>query len=245
MARKNTSTDEASRDPHNLIAAFISQCGIGGGVLAVAAVLIPAAGLWQRRHRDALATAAVLGWAAFMLHTMMELNMQIPACLGTAAVLMLIGLSGGPGPMRRRWLIDGATLLPGVAALIMSVFWLRGEAALARLTDAVFPSTVEQLQRTLRDPGSVNRELKNTVRFRPHSAQPWLLAGDWAARRGDRNIALEYYREALKREPGLPAIYWRLSRMARLDGDLKAAEQWREKARRRFPSNPLYQKPLP
>ena len=247
MARKTTDTDESSRDPHNLLAAFFSQCGVGGGLLAAAAVLIPAVGLWRCRRQDELAAAAAWGWAAFTLHSLMELNMQIPGSMAAAALLMLIGLSGGEAAVSppRRPVIDAVALIPGLTAMAMAVVWLRGEVALARLTDAVFPATGEQLQMTLRDPGIVRRELENTVRFRPHSAQPWLLAGDWAARRGDRAVALAYYREALKREPGLPAVCWRLAGMALLEGDRVAAEQWREEARRRFPSHPRYQKPLP
>ena len=250
MQLKTTGTDEAAHDPHNIVAAFATQAGIPAGLLVAFALLYPLAALGRRIFRkeaDGFAVAIFWGEVAFLLHALMDVDLQIPACMALAGGLLIVALvvprtaddaaSAVGSKKRLLWLLPGVLL--GVAALGGSWYTLRAELAYDGLMKYLQPQTPGDLELRV-TPEKIERALRDAVAARPYSPFPWESAGDFYLMRRDYRSAERCFAEAQKRTMARPSTYERLSRIERVRGNRRRAGELLLEACRRFPGNPKY-----
>ena len=189
---RDTFLDETT-EPHSLPLQFLSETGLVGLALLVAATASLLRGSW-RRHGHELALALVL--PAYLVHSLIDVDwdfaaVSVPAFLVAGALL-------GREPFRR---VSGfATLAAaGVAALAACVLvlpWLGNRWAadalvasparavtLADRAESVDPLLVEPLWAKAFAAGPPQRAFafySEAVHRQPHNPQTWLLAGRFA-----------------------------------------------------------------
>lgn len=246
MLVKTTETDEAAHDPHNIVASFSTQAGVPAGLLAAFALLYPLAALGRRIYRkeaDGMAQAIFWGEVAFLLHALMDVDLQIPANMALSGGLLLAAFaSPAPPPERLKQLRIPQLLvglLLGVAAFGGSYYVLRAEIAYDKLLSMIQPQTADDL--SMRPtPDRVARALETAVALRPYSPFPWESAGDFYLAMQDYAAAEHCFVEAQKRTTARPSTFERLSRIERARGNRERAGQLLLEAVRRFPGNPKY-----
>ncbi len=247
---KKVQDKEAAHDPHNLLATQ-AQAGLGAVLIALAGMVLPFAVWYCRRKRGVLTAedrAVMIGMTAFLLHSMMDIDMQIPGLMASyfaVAILFLCRETTEEEPeLPRRKPVTAIVLCAGI--LLAGWTWysssreLRGEIALDGLQSITRLRELTSEERMRSTPERVNRALLNAVAARPYSSQPWSSAGDYYFSIGDVDQADALYQEALKRSPKRAALYaWR-ARIALLRGDRAGAEELLKKAARLFPNHPGY-----
>ncbi len=267
MELKTSDTDEAAHDPHNIVASFATQAGVPAGLLVVLILCWP---MWElgrrvlRRRAGGFEQAVFWGEVAFLLHALMDVDLQIPANMAIAGGLLVAALirpesesdAGGAEvreespdsvPVRCRraarllWLLPGAVL--GATAFGGGIYVMRSEQAFDDLLKLIQPQSTDDLK--LRPtPAGVERALRNAVELRPYSPFPWENAGDFYLAVRDVRNAERCYREAMKRTSARPSTYERLSRIERMRGNREEAKRFLLEACRRFPGNPKYTEEL-
>lgn len=258
MELKTSDTDEAAHDPHNIVASFATQAGIPAGVLAAFILCWPMWELGRRvvcRRAGGFEQAVFWGEVAFLLHALMDVDLQIPANMAIAGGLLVAALirpetrageaenkadsvtSDSSRWTRLLWLLPGAVLC--VAAFGGSYYVMRSEKAFDDLLKLVQPQSAEDLKQRP-TPAGIERALKEAVEWRPFSPFPWENAGDFYLAMRDTRNAERCYREALKRTSSRPSTYERLSRIERMRGNREEAKRLLLEACRRFPGNPKY-----
>ena len=88
-----SSVVESARDPHNIILAFASQCGVIPGLIVAAGLLYTLINLYRRRKNSRYATAIFWGFAAFNLQALLEMHHLIPGVWGLAGALAVGALA--------------------------------------------------------------------------------------------------------------------------------------------------------
>lgn len=250
MRLKTTRTDEASHDPHNIIASFATQAGIPSSLLVALALLYPLTVLARRMHRkdaDGFSIAIFWGEIAFLLHALMDVDLSIPASMALAGGLWLAALTTPPmesdapplAASKRRifWIVPG--MLLGTAALSGACYTLRAELAYDALLKYLQPQTPDDL-RLLAMPERLEQDLQKAVSARPYSPFPWESAGDFYLMRREYRLAERCFLEAQKRTLARPSIYEKLSRIEQRKGNLRRAGELLLEACHRFPGNPKY-----
>ncbi|MDR0933044.1 MAG: O-antigen ligase family protein [Victivallales bacterium] len=252
MQLKTSDTDEAARDPHNLVASFATQAGIPAGLLIIVMLIYP---MWQlgkqilSRSANGFAQAVFWGEMAFFLHALMDVDLQIPANMAISGGLLIAALirpeSQEPQVPTTKlsylWLLP--TLLLGVATLGGSYYIIRSEIAFDRLMTLIQPQSTEQLK-IRSTPAEVEKRLKAAVFWRPFSPFPWECAGDFYLGVRDYRSAERCFNEAQKCTDSRPSTYARLAQIELRRGNAKKAKELIAEAHRRFPGNPRYAKAL-
>ena len=240
MKMKFSSTDEAARDPHNMVAAFAGQAGVASGLLALAALLLPLVMLWKERFAGNWRCTVFWSGVLFTMHILMDCDMHIPAIM--AGMIMLYFSAFEINEKLQNRLARAGVILLSImlaATAIWSNFTtLRGEQKLAEFMEFINPSTEES--REIMASMSIGKFEAEALEARPHLALIPELAGDWFLSRNALDLAEERYLRAMKMEPRRPGIYRRLARVACLKGDLEAGRSYLEKAQELFPRNPKY-----
>lgn len=239
MNIKLSATDEAARDPHNVVAAFAGQSGVFAGLLVLAALLYPLAVLWKHRFDRSWQCAVFWSGMFFTLHILMDCDFHIPAIM---AGILLLYLSAMPevsgGEMR-----NGRLFIPVLAgfviiAAVSNIYFLYGEKKLAEFTDYLNPGDVETRTRMTGLP--MEKFESAAAAARPNLALIPELAGDWFYANREWEKAHRRYLKSLLLNPRRPGIYRRLARLACSRGDFASGEKLLHKANRLFPRNPKY-----
>lgn len=247
---KKVQDKEAAHDPHNLLATQ-AQAGIAAVLLALAGMVLPFL-VWYRRRKLGVLTAEdramMIGMTAFLIHAMMDIDVQIPGlmasyfALGTLFLCRETPVQAGRLPRQKSALaavVCAGTLLAGWT-VFSSCRELRGEIAqesLLRLTRLQDLTREERMQVT---PERVYRAFLRAAAARTYSSWPWSMAGDFYFSIGDLDQADQFYQEAQKRSPERAALYALRGRIARLRGDHAAAVELFRKASALFPNHPGY-----
>ncbi len=249
MQLKTTDTDEAAHDPHNIVASFASQAGLPAGLLVAFALIYPLVVLGRRIYRkeaDGMAQAIFWGEVAFLLHTLMDVNLQIPGSMALSGGLLLAALTVRPKQEeafadRSRFhvpLLVVAALL-GIVAFAGSWYVVKAEIGYDALLRMIQPQSKEDL--ALRPTSRrVEQALQRAVELRPYSPFPWESAGDFYLAQRDVRSAERCFLEALKRTASRPSVYERFSRIEEMRGNRERAGAFLQEAARRFPGNPRY-----
>ncbi|MBR7130390.1 MAG: hypothetical protein IKC82_00165 [Lentisphaeria bacterium] len=243
MQIKVSAVDESARDPHNVVAAFASQCGIPSGLLMLAILIYPLVLLWKRRFQKSLAGAVFWCGVIFTIHSFIDCDWQVPALIAVMGVLYAIGIvENGEKPLSLpgAGFALAATVILGAAAagVWQSYIYLAGDKALSRLQDKVHPPT-RQIAADLA-PFTVEYLAGEAAKYRPASAVIPMITGDWYYQCGDLAAAETAFYRALELDPVRPAAYMRLARIALHRGDALKAESFRQQAQKLFPRSRHY-----
>lgn len=226
---------EETRAAHNLVLEMLSQAGVVGGLAALPCVLLPAWLALRRRQPggdgdELLAGAAVAGLGAWVLHALLDFNLQIPPTVATAAVLPVLCWSRGEAagaPTRsmgraERWLL----VLLGISAT--AALWrVPGERAFRRLGDRVERGSAEALEAPVRQ----------ATAGLPLSPEPWIMVGRDRLGQGQAAAASRAFQEAIRRAPNRSSLYAWLAQAALQSGDLAVAEAAAREAWQRYPGS--------
>jgi hypothetical protein len=252
MRIKSIASDEAARDPHNIVMTA-AQAGLGLMALLLATLIYPLGLLirrtlhvWRQERRILLPElAGSIGLIAFYLHSLMDINIQIPAAMGALTALtlaLLVEALPDDVPASRRVRI-GCTLLPAAVALFAvgsGCHLLRGEIAYDRLNTLCMLRRLGAEKAAKVTPDAVRRALVEAVAARPYSPFPWSSASSYMLAFGNLAEAERFTDEALKRAPKRANLYFRKYQIYSLAGRRTDAAAALAKARELFPNNPLY-----
>lgn len=239
MQMKFSSTDEAARDPHNIVAAFAGQAGVLSGLLVLAALLLPLVMLWKERFAGNWRCTVFWSGVLFTLHILMDCDMHIPAIMA-GMITLYLSASEINDKLLKCYGRAGVVLLSiTIAAIAMwsNYKTLYGEYKLAEFMEFLNPSSEESRAGKAGMP--IAKFETAALEARPHLALIWELGGDWFLTR-DLELAECRYRRALELEPRRPGIYRRLARLACLKGDCDIGRDYLKKAQELFPRNPKY-----
>lgn len=249
MRIKVSDVVESARDPHNIVAAFASQCGIPAGLVMLGVLLLPLILLWKHRFSPGL--QGIIFWCGvvFTFHSLIDCDWQVPAMIAVMGVLYAVALSleeeeeeednGTPaGYLWLNYLFSVILLSGGIGS---SCYYLAGDHALSMLQDKLNPPTPEVMAKmscyTMED------LVREAEKYRPGQAVIFMNAGDWYLRFEALDQAEKYFLRAVELDPGRPAAYARLARIALLRGDREKAEKFQAEAHALFPKYPDYMPP--
>lgn len=136
MQVRKSRAAEAARDPHNVILSFAAQCGIPAA-LSIAAILLAAViKLAKARGISPENQAVFWGVAAYLCHSMMELNHLAPGIWTLAGTLTAGALAAEPCtihktlPKQCRNILLAALIFAAAAIIIQSSVILKQDYAL-------------------------------------------------------------------------------------------------------------------
>ena len=252
MKLKTIQSYEAPHTPHNLFLAMGGQAGILAMLASIGALFYPFL-LGAKKVRLLISehdyvqeeVALLFGLTAFLFHSMMDINLQIPGIIATAAAITLLLVKpaenkaeSSKAPRR----IAAYLIALIVAAGSMAGGWhlLSSEYVFSQLTDIcdLKKKTPEQILTT--SPEDVYQKLEAAVKARPYSPFPYSTAGAFymGTRRLDR--AEFYYKKALELAPDCAAYYFRLYTIQNFQGRREEAKKNLRKAHELFPNHPKY-----
>ena len=250
MKMKIGQAGEAPHTPHNLFMALGGQAGILALLASVGALFYP---LWlgAKKVRSLIAehkymqedVALLFGLSAFIFHSMMDIDLQIPGIIASAAAItLLIAMPAEEeneipkAKLPRRMFACFATLIIAASALLGGWHLISSEYIFSKLTD-----TCALIKKNTNvSPDDVYQKLEAASKARPYSPFPYSSAGAFymATRRFDQ--AEFCYKKALEFAPDCAAYYFRLYAIQNIQGRKEEAKKNLEKARELFPNNPKY-----
>jgi tetratricopeptide (TPR) repeat protein len=259
MALKLTVSKEAPHTAHNILMDFLSQTGFAGFAACLAAIVYPLARIAGKIYNAAgnslfasLDSYVILGLTAYFVHSLMDVNLQIPASMATALVLMVAmtipdekakAPAGGKKPASKlaaNLSAAAAMLIAGLIAVCGGFHLLKADYALSRLSDLCSPQGKSREDYFSVTPEQVKRELANCIAARPYSPFPWAAAADFMLARGYPDAAENFYNKALELSPQRSFIYFRLYMLQKAQGREAEAQKNLDIARKLFPHNADY-----
>jgi len=210
---------EETRAAHNMVLEMLSQTGLAGGLAAMGCVLLP---LWLGFRRqgavaedELLTLATVAGLGAWVVHALMDFDLQIPPTVTIAAVLPVLCCPGDAAisrPCRRPW---ERGLLAVLAVAAGAGAWrIPGELRFRQMSD-------DQGRLGLEEAATA---VQRTAAALPLSPEPWVLYGKAALGAGRPHDAGAAFERALRRAPRRSSVHaWR-GQAALLCGDLETAD---------------------
>jgi O-antigen ligase len=251
MKWKTYLTTEAPHTPHNFVLAFASQVGISGLLMSCLALAYPVWACLKKvrsetfKYFPASADAAILlGWTAWALHSLSDINLQIPGAVSTALTLVILtGLHDRKETdSKSKKLYYGLwyafAVISALAALYGGIWLVRGESEFYKLQLLCDPRSMTPKQFSEITVDDVHKQLAECVKRFPKSPFPWGTAADFMMMKNRPFLAEQYYKEASKRTPKRPSFYYRLYRLQVQMGKLDEAEKNFQKAKELFPNNP-------
>lgn len=249
--------DESPHTPHNLILAFLSQTGIVGGIVAVLALLLP---FWHllrsvkkvtdwRQLLDSTAPAVLLGWSAWVIHAMADINLQIPGtvAIGLAMVLVITSksddetqISNSARPFFFVWIV-----LAGFVAVFTfhrSVAAIRGEMAfhdLQNYCDPRFKKPEEFARLSMFD---MRQLLEKCEKLKPDSPFHYATASNFAMMKMSPVEAETYMKKVIERSPERSSFHWHLYLIQEQLGKHQEALKSYENAKKTFPNHTRFKK---
>ena len=239
MRFKSAETEE-TRLPHNAFLAFSSQSGLLAAAvfasLAICGVRNFYRGLRRPLHREGvLRTGCALGFLAWWLHSLTDVNIQIPGTLATAWVLLVLSFSetdetSAASTGGRR--MAGPWALALLAATAIAGCWRLPAERLYRLitTTPASPKTLPLIDRATDRVGKLD----------PFNPYPWEFAGKQAQGLQNYRLAAKFFTEATKRSPHRSSIWFHLAECHWELGDTEAARAAFAKARDWYPEAEAY-----
>ena len=235
---KSFGNEELAKDPHNMAAAFASQCGIAGGLAVLLLMLYPINAIVRKLKTDPSVENRVMLFAltAFALHTMMDLDWQVPALLMLYSIMILIAVfDDKPGKASAGNSVSGIVVLALLAAVTLAGGWHFWEydTRFAELKHAA----AQEYGATTQPAAAYEVDIlaHKVIEIAPWSHSVYHSWGDDKLRRLDLTAALDFYRKALTMAPRSSALYSRLSEIALSQGDIVKAAEYKEKSDKLFP----------
>lgn len=266
MKLKTTISDEAPHTPHSILMDFASQAGTIGLVAALMALFYPVYALLRKLMDDAklknyitLNNAVFMGFFAWVLHSLTDINLQVPATVCSAVILLIIAGQTEEKmqeekqiPFQKHKSSKIFPLVMIIAGISLSIPTIANSDKLFRhelafhnlqtLCDLKFKTKEDLAKISVSD---VREQLKECAEIAPWSAFIWAAAADFMMYKNLPFAAEDYYKEASKRSPERPSFYYRLYLVQTYLGKKQEAEANYQKALERFPNNPKYQRQQP
>ena len=257
MRLKTIVSKEAPHTPHNMLMAFTGQAGILALLAALGALFYP---LWTsfRKVREFVCkhnymnekVALFFGFTAFVFHSMLDIDLQVPGLIGIAAAVALLLVTSAKeneqlgeekmSPWRFRGPLYLLLLVIVSSAVIGGWHLTRSEYVYSKLCDLCKPTgkTPQEIMNT--SAFEVNERLQAAVKARPYSPFPYSTAG--AFYMGTRRFedAEKCYRKAIELAPDSAAYYFRIFCLLQEGGQAEQAKKYLRKACELFPHNPRY-----
>ena len=191
--------NERARDGHSLYLETLGQLGWPGLALVVAMLLLPLAGAVRARHHP-LAAAATGAYVAYLAHTGVDWDWELPAITLVALLCGVALLTAGQGPSVAAFMLTARARAAGLAMTaalaLFSLVGLFGNHALAAADRALDAG----------DPRGAEDAARSASRWAPWSAEAHHLQARAAAGLGRAEPAVEHLRTAVRMNP----CGWRL-----------------------------------
>jgi hypothetical protein len=211
---------EPTRMPHSFPIGVTAQAGLLAGVAALACLLIP---LWlalaEDGERRAERLALIVGLGAWSLHSLIDLNIQVPGTVLTAVCLPFLAIQEGVAEAATpdRWRLQTGGRIAQILLVTMAlagVWRLPGERAFQKFDYAV------QTQQPL---AHVWQQGRAAARLLPTNSNPDRILARVAEATGNGPGAVEAYERAVRRSPHRAALWAALARARLAAGDLEGA----------------------
>lgn len=251
MKWKTLMTTEAPHTPHNFILAFASQTGVTGLLMSCLALAYPLWACLKKVRAESFkyipisAEAAILlGWAAWTLHSLSDVNLQVSGSVSTALTMTIIlGIYDRKetAPAIKKiyyplWYLFSITTI--LFALYGGIWIARGEYEFFKLQMLCDARSMTKKQFNEVTVDDVHKQLAECVKYFPKSPFPWGTAADFMLMKNRPFLAEQYYKEASKRTPLRPSFYYRLYWLQTHLKKYGEAEKNYQKAKELFPNNP-------
>ncbi len=264
MGIKTIFHKEAPHTPHNIIMAFASQTGIAGLLTITAALLYPIAYGAQKifTSNKQLLEAIVspksmilLGITAWTIHSMADINLQIPGTMATVMLLVIMltlpnndtkassdNENNKPTSLSLKIAWRLIAVIFASVALYGGIRLIKLDYAMTKLSEGCDARTKTKEEFFRVQPDAIMRKLQHCNKLAPYSPYPYRIAASFMANRGYIKQAQFLYNEALKRSPERPSLYFQLYLLSRATGDRQTAIEYLVKAVNMFPKNEKYLK---
>jgi hypothetical protein len=256
MQLKTVQSREAPHTPHNLFMAMGGQAGILALLISIGALFYPFR-QGVKKVRKLIAerlymeedVALMLGFTAFLIHSMMDIDLQVPGLMGIAIVISLLLVMPSPEKDLSAG-IESKKIYRIIAcfiALLIAAVSICGGRHLVR-SEYIFSQLEDicKLQgKNLREIANVsayevNEKLEAAVKARPYSPFPYAKAGEFYMSTRRFKLAESCYRKALALSPKSGAYHFRLFWLEDLQGRRDEAIKHLRKACELFPNHPKY-----
>lgn len=192
-------TNDRARDGHGLYLETLGQLGWPGLVLVVTMLLLPLAGAVRARGHP-LVAATTGAYVAYLAHTGVDWDWELPAITLAALLCGVALLTAGQGPSAAAYLLTPRARAAGLALTavlaLFSLVGLLGNHALAAADRALDAG----------DPRGAQEAARSASRWAPWSAQARHLQARADAGLGRAEPAVEHLRTAVRMSP----CDWRL-----------------------------------
>ena len=228
--------NETPHTPHNFILNFASQAGIFALCTSLLVLLTPfylflrkfKMGMYlmsrEEMSRHWLNIAIIGGWSAWAVHSLIDLNIQVPGTVATAITMVLIMNASKSEKMltethnthqTREGLMlvvwYGAGPLVALVALIAAMHQIRFDNALANYSYAAELRALRNKTPILVNDDQLEILLNKCSALAPYSPVPWMNAAAYAERKSQWGKAEMYLKEGLKKSPERASLYFRLA----------------------------------
>lgn len=237
-------TTEAPHDPHNFIISMGSQAGIFAMITAALIILIPILLVFNKLNKfpskekfKTMEFSMLLGFAAWSIHSFMDINFQIPGTTATAIILCIIMTKNdSPFYCRKEILIvlKSIFLLIALGIIFSGCYRLRGEYYLSKLSNICWPqfSSSNSTNINITD---AEKLLKATIKSAPYSPFAWAAFGSFAIKNKMEELAELCFTNAISLSPRRASFYYNLAMIQLETGKMGYAIRNMEIAAELFP----------
>jgi tetratricopeptide (TPR) repeat protein len=181
------------RDAHNLYLETLAELGPVGLLLLLAALALPCVAAFRARGQP-LVPAALGSYVAYLVHSAVDWDWEIPAVTLVALVCAAAVLVGARNVGIERAAFSRARRIGLAFAIALGAFALVGLLGNSKLASA----------RAAADRGSwgsAEKRARSAARWAPWSAEPWELRGLAAVGQGRLADARQRFRVAINKDP--------------------------------------------
>src|SRR5215213_1923415 len=237
---------EQPRFPHSFELAVLSEAGLAGGLLMLAAIGLAVAAAFRARPRLARVGAAGPGMVALgvfaylLLHASVDWLYELPALGGMAFAMLGVAAGAGGGPAGEA-AGRGPRAWGGAVRIVVPI-----AAVMAALSFALPWLAEREIDRSLQSwrsaPEQAYRNLDRAADLNPLSARPQLFAGAIANELDESRRARDAYLEVVEREPRNGYAWLQLAVLASARGEAALARRYAARAARLAPRDPATRK---
>ena len=226
---KKLASAEAPHMPHNFILSMGSQAGILAFLSAIAILIYPVLVITRRIYKihnrqfyKHLSFPLLLGWTAWSIHSLLDVNIQIPATVATGILITALMLLPEGDTSKDNNVVKAPTifivwnilaLILVASTIILSLNRIPGDIALQNLNrlNSTFDVTNLKIVKDKVPMKEINHSLNICTALLPYSPFPWATAGNAARERNLWSLSEKYYKEAVLRSPKRAAFYYDLA----------------------------------
>jgi tetratricopeptide (TPR) repeat protein len=200
--KRRRSTEEPSW-AHSLELQLLASTGVVGFALFAAFAAAALTAAWRAHGlgsplRRALAGAAMLPFAVWIVHGSVDWFWEMPAVSGPALGFLGLAAAAGPEIARQSAAPRARTMRTRAVAAVAGAAFLAAVAALA----LPYLATREMSLANAADPTAALRDLQHAADLNPLDAVAPLTAGELAMNQGQWLVARQRFAESINRDPG-------------------------------------------